>query len=74
MAVASDREQLERVLTAIGQLEEQARNVLLLRFVEGYSIDDVAEALTLPVGTVKSHIHRGRARLTQLLTKQEQQR
>src|SRR5437762_443636 len=56
--VASDREQLERVLDAISHLEDPLRNVLLLRFVEGCSIDEVALSLKLPVGTVKSHIHR----------------
>jgi len=71
VAVASDREQLERALNAIGQLEEQARNVLLLRFVEGCSIDEIAVALALPVGTVKSHIHRGRSRLKEILSKRE---
>jgi RNA polymerase sigma-70 factor (ECF subfamily) len=72
VAVASDREQLERVLNAIGQLEDPSRNVLLLRFVEGFSIDEVAEALALPVGTVKSHIHRSRSRLKQIFSDKEQ--
>lgn len=71
LAVASAREQLERALNAIGQLEEQARNVLLLRFVEGFSIDEIAAALALPVGTVKSHIHRGRSRLKEILSEGE---
>lgn len=43
------------------------RDVFLLRFVEGFSINDVADALSLPVGTVKSHIHRGRAQLRAVL-------
>jgi len=71
MALASDREQLERVLSAIGQLEDTLRNVLLLRFVEGCSIEEVAEALELPVGTVKSHIHRSRSRLRQIFAEKE---
>jgi RNA polymerase sigma-70 factor (ECF subfamily) len=69
--VASDREQLERVLDAISHLEDPLRNVLLLRFVEGCSIDEVAEALEMPVGTVKSHIHRSRTRLKQILVEKE---
>jgi RNA polymerase sigma-70 factor, ECF subfamily len=69
--VASDREQLQRVLIAIGHLEAPMRNVLLLRFVEGCSVDEVAEALELPVGTVKSHIHRSRARLRDLFAEKE---
>lgn len=69
--VASDREQLERVLDAISRLEDPLRNVLLLRFVEGCSIDEVAEALGMPIGTVKSHIHRSRARLRQIFVEKE---
>jgi len=69
--VAADREELVRVLMAIGSLEEPQRKVLLLRFVEDCSIEEVAEALQMPVGTVKSHIHRGRARLTQLMGEKE---
>jgi len=71
MTVASDREQLERVLNAISHLEDPLRNVLLLRFVEGCSIDEVALALELPVGTVKSHIHRSRSRLKQIFAEKE---
>lgn len=71
VTVASDREQLERVLYAIGQLEDPLRNVLLLRFVEGCSIEEVAQALELPIGTVKSHIHRSRTRLKQLFVEKE---
>jgi RNA polymerase sigma-70 factor (ECF subfamily) len=68
---AAEREQVERVLDAIGQLDEPLRNVLLLRFVEGCSLEEVAEALEMPLGTVKSHIHRGRERLKQLFAEWE---
>jgi RNA polymerase sigma-70 factor (ECF subfamily) len=71
MSVASDREELERVLSAIRCLEDPLRNVLLLRFVEGCSIEEVAEALKIPVGTVKSHISRSRARLRQILLEKD---
>jgi RNA polymerase sigma-70 factor (ECF subfamily) len=69
--VASDREQLERVLNAISQLEDPLPNILLLRFVEGLSIEEVAEALEIPLGTVKSHIHRSRIRLKQIFAEKE---
>ncbi len=71
LTVAADREQLERVLLAISQLDNPGRHVLLLRFVEGCSIDEVAAAMQLPVGTVKSHIHRSRARLKEILAEKE---
>lgn len=69
--LVSDREQLELVLNAISRLEDSSRNVLLLRFVEGCSIEEVAEALDMPVGTVKSHIHRSRTRLKQIFSEKE---
>src|SRR5262249_17003611 len=65
----SAREQVDSVLQAIIQLDETVRNVLLLRFVEGCSIEEIAEALVMPAGTVKSHIHRGRTQLKRLLIK-----
>jgi RNA polymerase sigma-70 factor (ECF subfamily) len=68
---AADREQLGHVLRAIGRLDPQLRNVLLLRFVEGYSIEEVAHALEMPSGTVKSHIHRGRVQLKQIFSEEE---
>ena len=70
-AIAADREELERALEAMGRLEEPPRNVLLLRFVEQLSIAEIAAALDIPEGTVKSHIHRGRLRLNHLLFTKE---
>jgi RNA polymerase sigma-70 factor, ECF subfamily len=63
------REELDGVLDVIQRLDDPVRAVLLLRFVEGLSLSDVAEALDLPLGTVKSHVHRGRRELSQLLQK-----
>ena len=54
------RDEIEMVLLAINTLEPVVRDVFHLRFVEEYSVKEVADSLDLPVGTVKSHIHRGR--------------
>jgi RNA polymerase sigma-70 factor (ECF subfamily) len=35
----------------------QQREVLLLRFRDGFSLEEIAEALAIPVGTVKSRLH-----------------
>lgn len=70
--LASDREELQRVLDAISGFEESMRNVLLLRFVEGLSIEEVSAALGMPIGTVKSQIHRSRIQLRQMFSDKEQ--
>jgi RNA polymerase sigma-70 factor, ECF subfamily len=46
--------ELEAVLAA---LPDTHREVILLRFVDGLSLEEIAEAVDIPVGTVKSRIH-----------------
>ncbi|GAC1351146.1 MAG: hypothetical protein NVS3B20_00930 [Polyangiales bacterium] len=53
--------QVERIVQgAIAQLEPSFRECLLLREVEDMSYEEIAEITNLPVGTVKSRIHRAR--------------
>lgn len=51
------------LLDALMSLEEKYRLPLQLRYVEGYSVAEVAQMLRLPQGTVKSRLSRGRDRL-----------
>ena len=53
---------------AIGQLRPEYRSVILLRHVEGYAYEEIAEAMDLPLGTVKTYLHRARNELKDLLT------
>lgn len=48
------RDQLAAVVCGLG---ESHREVLLLRFVDGLSLGEIAGALEIPVGTVKSRLH-----------------
>ena len=48
---------------AIGRLRPEYRSCILLRHVEGYAYDEIAEMLDLPLGTVKTYIHRARNEL-----------
>ena len=48
---------------AVGALRPEYRSCILLRHVEGRSYEEVAEILGLPLGTVKTYIHRARAEL-----------
>ncbi len=56
-----------RVRTALAALGEQFRTVLVLRHLEGLSYETIAAMLDLPVGTVRSRIHRGRSELRRKL-------
>ena len=57
-------EDLER---ALGRLPETYRAAVLLRDVEGFSYHDIAGRLQVPIGTVMSRLHRGRALLRSAL-------
>ena len=52
---------------AIARLRPEYRSCILLRHVEGYSYEEIAEVLDLPLGTVKTYIHRARNELRQHL-------
>ena len=41
----------------LGALPEEQREVLLLRFVDGLSLAEIADAMSIPLGTVKSRLH-----------------
>jgi len=69
---AADREiiaaQRSRLLSsAIRKLPEKYRKVIQLRHVEEQSYEEIAEALKLPIGTVKAHIFRAREMLYKAL-------
>jgi len=57
-AMPGTRVDLER---AIAALPEKARRVLVLRDVQGYTYDEIAEMTGVTLGTVKAQIHRARA-------------
>jgi RNA polymerase sigma-70 factor, ECF subfamily len=52
---------------AIAKLRPEYRACVLLRHVEGRSYEEIAEALDLPLGTVKTYIHRARNELREYL-------
>jgi RNA polymerase sigma-70 factor (ECF subfamily) len=64
-ALAAERG--SEVQAALGQLGEDFRIVLVLRFYQGFSLQEIAETLHIPLGTVKSRlsvgVHRLRAAL-----------
>jgi RNA polymerase sigma factor (sigma-70 family) len=52
---------------ALAQLDEASRLCVVLAYHEGMSHAEIAESIAMPLGTVKSHIARGSARLRELL-------
>jgi RNA polymerase sigma-70 factor (ECF subfamily) len=52
-------EQAERVKNVLGRLPPDAREVLVLRFQEDLSLDEIADVVGAPVSTVKSRLYRG---------------
>jgi RNA polymerase sigma-70 factor (ECF subfamily) len=61
----------EQVWQALEQLEEPYRVVLILYYFHDLKYREIAEITGLPINTVKSHIHRGKARLADLLAGNE---
>ena len=59
----------ESVRRGLKVLPEDYREILLLREIQGLSYDEIAEALNIEVGTVKSRIFRGRKKLCDYLIK-----
>ena len=62
---SQQRLQIEHFLET---LPEQYRLLFRLRFIEEYSYEEIAEKLQLPMGTVKTRIHRARERMCRMIT------
>ncbi len=67
LAELESRELGRLIEAAIGRLRPEYRSCILLRHVEGRSYEEIAEVLDLPLGTVKTYIHRARLELRELL-------
>ena len=64
----SSREELVFALDTIKKFKEPERQILLLRFVEDLKLNEIASIMNMPINSVKSHIHRGRKKLCELLS------
>ncbi len=60
-------EQVRQVREAINALSEEFRSILVLREMEGCCYETIAEILELPIGTVRSRLHRARLQLREHL-------
>ena len=58
---------IDAVARALASLDDVSRSIVVLCAIEGFEYAEAAEALAIPVGTVKSRLFRARARLADLL-------
>jgi RNA polymerase sigma-70 factor (ECF subfamily) len=71
---AAQAEVRARVEAGLAQIPQAFRAAVILRDVEGFAYDEIAEMLQVSIGTVKSRIVRGRTALKQQILEAEQQR
>ncbi len=57
------------IATLVEQLPKRYREPIVLRYVEGLTLDEVARVLGQPLGTAKSNVHRGIVALRELLSR-----
>jgi len=63
-AAVETRDRLDK---ALAQLPENYRMLVIAHYLRGVQYDALAEALNLPLGTVKTHLYRAKRRLRELL-------
>jgi RNA polymerase sigma-70 factor (ECF subfamily) len=67
LAELEARELGSAIERAIGRLRPEYRSCIMLRHVEGLAYEEIAQLLDLPLGTVKTYIHRARHELRDIL-------
>jgi RNA polymerase sigma-70 factor (ECF subfamily) len=65
-------EQEQRIHKALGRLSPEHRAVLVLKDMEGQKYEEMAEALGVPIGTIRSRLHRARLELREVLERLEE--
>jgi RNA polymerase sigma-70 factor, ECF subfamily len=68
LADAQKRLQLREVYGALEQMPDDLAEVVLLRDLQGWTLEETAASLDLPLGTVKSRLHRARLDLASRIT------
>ncbi len=63
MAALEQRERAEQVVMALGRIDPDYRAVLVMRDVEGFDYQQMADVLDVPLGTLKSRLFRARIAL-----------
>ena len=66
------REQRRSIEKAIASLPDDMRAAIVLRDIQGFSYETIADVLNANVGTIKSRISRGREKLRDILSRQSE--
>jgi RNA polymerase sigma-70 factor (ECF subfamily) len=64
-------EEERKVHEALGKLSTEHRAVLVMKDMEGMKYEEMAEVLGVPVGTIRSRLHRARLEMRDLLLQEE---
>jgi len=65
----ADRDLRESIERAMGELDESYRTAIELRYMAEKSYEEIADLMRLPVGTVKTYVHRGKLELKRILSR-----
>ena len=68
----SDDDRILRLQLVLAKLSRRQQEVLHLVFYQDLTIQEAAHVLKMPVGTARTHYERGKARLRQLLQREEE--
>ena len=72
-ADAIHKDSLENVLKLVNQLPEKMRSIVIMRDIHDLTYNLIAEAMDMPVNSVKVYLHRGRKQLMQKYSDYESQ-
>ena len=64
------KENIRTVRIVVDKLDDDFRSVVVLRELEEFSYEEIAEILDIPIGTVRSRLHRARTIIREQLTRQ----
>jgi RNA polymerase sigma-70 factor (ECF subfamily) len=67
------REKIQFVRTCLQELSPDLRGALILRELEGYSYEEIADSVKAPLGTIKSRINRARIELARIMSMRRMQ-
>ena len=66
-SIAMSKETVNRVQLALASLDAERRNIIVLRDLQGIDYAEIASILEIPVGTVRSRLHRARIELREIM-------